>query len=1165
LTRINKLVLHGFKSFAKRTEIVFDSNYNVIIGPNGAGKSNIGDALCFVLGRASTKSLRAEKLTSFIYNGGKTKKPADKAEVSIFFDNSTKIFPSNEPEIKISRIAKQNGQSIYKINEKTVTRQQVLELMSLAKIDPDGYNIVLQGDIIKFVEMSTEERRRLIEEISGISIYEDKKQKAVNELDKVEQKLREADIILTERETYLKELKNERDQALKYNETSEAIKRNKATLVHKKIIQKGEEKKRYEEKIDEIKQKIDETNKEIYELKKDIESKKAEIAKINNEIEQKGEKEQVALHKEIEKLRIDLATSKNKIESYKNEITRVKSRKEQLNQNINDIEEKIKRLNQEKKQILSDIETNEKSIRDIENKISNFKKNNKLDNIGDFEKEIDSLDRLAEDKQKEIQNLRQEQQELLRNKDKLDMQIQVIDDKIEKVFMLEKENREQIDLLKKHKEDFKKLTLELNTLLNEDSSLSAQLANARSKLKSAEEELSRLNARNISIREATLGDIALSKILEQKNKIKGIYGTVSELGEVSSNYALALEVAAGHKLRGVVVEDDAVASQCINFLKQNKLGTATFFPLNKIKPKEKNSEIEQLKKSAGCIGLAIDLIHYDPKFKNVFSYVFENILIVDNIETARKIGIGKAKMVTIDGDVSELSGAMQGGYKEKRKLGLGFQEKELKDSISKQEHILEETTALINAIESKKASLEGRIYQLREQKANIEGEIIKLEKSLHLESGDIDLSKKEKENLKKEIENIEKEMQKIESKISNINNEFTKIKTKKQEIKDRITELRNPALIAELSAFEEKKKQLMEKSIQYSGDLKSIDTQLNTILIPEKDNILKIIKQHDKENENFNEEIKNLTESIKNFESELKDKEKKERIFMEQFKDLFTTKNKIEEKIEKLEFRIGELNESIKKNELKMNSLSLEHARVTAEFAAANKEFEIYAGVEIYQRKSEEQILKDITELEQQILTIGNVNMRALEIYENVEKEYQELLNKKDKLKLEKEDVLIMMNEIELKKKDLFMKTFEVINDKFKTTFSQLSNKGDASLVVENKEDPFAAGVMIKVRLTGDKYLDIRSLSGGEKTLTALAFIFAIQEHDPAFFYILDEVDAALDKRNSDLLSKLIRKYSEKAQYIVVSHNDELISEADTLYGVSMDEFGISKVTSLRI
>ena len=1157
--------MHGFKSFAKRTEIVFDSNYNVIIGPNGSGKSNIGDALCFVLGRASTKSLRAEKLTSFIYNGGKTKKPADKAEVSIFFDNSTKIFPSEEPEIKISRIAKQNGQSVYKINEKTVTRQQVLELMSLARLDPDGYNIVLQGDIIKFVEMSTEDRRKLIEEISGISIYEDKKQKAMNELDKVEQKLREADIILTERETYLKELKNDRDQALKYNDANDSVKRNKATLIHKKITQKEEEKKKYEERIDEVKQKIDETTKEISELKKEIESKKSEINKINNEIEQKGEKEQVALHKEIEKIRIDLATSKNRIESHKNEITRVKARKEQLQQNIDEIEEKIKRLNNEKKQVLSDSESNDKSIKEIENKITVFKKNNKLDNVADFEKEMDSLDKLAEDKQKEIQNLRQEQQELLRTKDKLDMQTQIIDDKIEKVLILEKENKDQIELLKKHKEDFKKLTLELNTLLNDDSSLSAQLASNRSRLKSAEEELSRLNARNISIREATLGDMALAKILEQKNNIKGIYGTVSELGEVSSNYALALEVAAGSKLKSVVVENDAVASQCINFLKQNKFGIATFLPLNKIKPRDRNPEIEQLKKSQGSHGLAIELINYDPKFRNVFSYVFENIIIVDNIETARKIGIGKAKMVTIEGDVTEISGAMQGGYKEKRKIGLGFQEKELKESLLKQENFINETASLISAIEAKKNSSEEKIYKLREQKANIEGEIIKLEKSLHLESGDTDLSKKEKENIKKDLEEAEKGIQKINSRISDINEEFTKIKTKKQEIKDKITELRNPTLIAELSAFEDKKKQLMEKSMQYNGDLKSIETQITTILAPEKENIMKIIKQHDKENENFTEEIKSMSDSIKSFESELKDKEKKEKIFMEQFKDLFTTRNKIQEKIEKIELKVEEANESMRKNELRMNSLSLEHARVTAEFAAANKEFEIYIGVEVYQRKSEEQILKDIAELEQQILSIGNVNMRALEIYENVEKEYHELMNKKDRLKLEKDDVLVMMNEIELKKTDLFMKTFEVVNDKFKTIFGQLSSKGDASLVVENKEDPFKGGVLIKVKLTGEKYLDIRSLSGGEKTLTALAFIFAIQEHDPAFFYILDEVDAALDKKNSDLLSKLVRKYSEKAQYIVVSHNDELISEADTLYGISMDEFGMSKVTSLRI
>ena len=227
-TRINKMVMHGFKSFAKHTEILFGGSFNCVLGPNGAGKSNVLDALCFVLGKSSSRDLRAEKSANLIYNGGKAKNPAKHGEVSIYFDNSGRIFPTEDKEVKVSRIVRQNGQSIYKINDKAMTRQQITSLLSLAKIDPEGYNIILQGDIVKFVEMHPEDRRVLIEDIAGISIYEEKKHKAMLELEKVEQHLRETELILTERSTYLKELRKDRDQALKYKDMSDRIKQNKA-------------------------------------------------------------------------------------------------------------------------------------------------------------------------------------------------------------------------------------------------------------------------------------------------------------------------------------------------------------------------------------------------------------------------------------------------------------------------------------------------------------------------------------------------------------------------------------------------------------------------------------------------------------------------------------------------------------------------------------------------------------------------------------------------------------------------------------------------------------------------------------------------------------------------------------------------------------------------
>ncbi|MEK6808205.1 MAG: AAA family ATPase, partial [Nanoarchaeota archaeon] len=269
MTKINKILMHGFKSFAKHTEIYFNSDFNCILGPNGAGKSNVLDAICFVLGKSSSKSLRAERASNLIYNGGKTKNPAKQGEVSIYFDNANKYFPLEAKEVKISRVVRQNGQSLYKINDKTMTREQILELLSASKINPDGYNIILQGDIIRFVEMHHVERRQLIEEISGISIYEEKKNKAVKELDNVDLKLKTAEIILTERAVHLKELKKDRDEALKFKEMNDKMKGNKASLIALQIERKTTDKGDVQKKIDECTKQLNQIKDKIGKLKQE--------------------------------------------------------------------------------------------------------------------------------------------------------------------------------------------------------------------------------------------------------------------------------------------------------------------------------------------------------------------------------------------------------------------------------------------------------------------------------------------------------------------------------------------------------------------------------------------------------------------------------------------------------------------------------------------------------------------------------------------------------------------------------------------------------------------------------------------------------------------------------------------------------------------------------
>ncbi|MGV8172414.1 MAG: hypothetical protein ACP5OA_07010, partial [Candidatus Woesearchaeota archaeon] len=776
--------------------------------------------------------------------------------------------------------------------------------------------------------------------------------------------------------------------------------------------------------------------------------------------------------------------------------------------------------------------------------------------------EIEQIDKESDSLQEEIQKIREEQQNMLREKDKSEMILKNIDESIENVLKLEKENREQLETLKKKKEEFKKITLELNTALSENSSIAAQRENARTRTLSRKEELMKLQAKSNTIKESVAAGVAVQRILEMRDTKRGIYGLVSTLGNVKSEYSLALEVAAGARIRSIVVEDDKVAAECIKYLKDNKLGVATFIPMNKIKSVSIKPELRNLK-SSGIKGLAIDLVSYDPKFEKVFSYVFENTLVVEDVETARKIGVGNYRMATMSGDLLETSGSMQGGFRQK--TGSGFQEKEVSDGITKLESEIADLERISSNLEQKRLDNEDLIDRLRQLKSNLDGEIIVMEKSLHLDSNDLDVSKKQKLELKKSITELDKKLDEIISKTSEKNRALAQLKIKKQQFREKINELRNPALLAELNAFEQKRTQLREDITTYRNEIKNGEAQILNVLSPEKDNIAKILKQQDKERSGFETEKDDLNKKIKEEELLLKEKEEIESKFLAQFKELFNKRHKLSDEVSKIENEAFNKQEESRRIEQKDNLVSLQNAEIRAQLAGMVEEFKQYEHVELFKDKPESEILKEIAQFEKLIQDIGAVNMRALEIYDKIDKEYKTFIEKKDKILHEREDVLMMINEIDSRKRELFMKTYEIIDHNFKVIFGALSSKGEASLELEDVNDPFNGGLLIKVRITGTRFLDIKSLSGGEKTLTAIAFIFAVQEYDPAPFYIFDEVDAALDKKNSEQLALLVKNYSKKAQYIIISHNDSVISEADTLYGVSMNEFGISKVTSLKI
>jgi chromosome segregation protein len=1148
------------------TEHVYDlcifGNHNFVANGLFVHNSNILDAICFVLGKSSSKSLRAERSSHLIYNGGKSKQPAKQAEVSIFFENSDKVFPLPEDEVKVTRIVRQSGDSIYKINGKTRTRQEVTELLGSARIDADGHNIILQGDIVRLVEMSPEERRQLVEEVAGVSVYEEKKQQAIAELERVDERLHSADITLRERGRQLDALKQEREQALKHKELTDGVKSHKATLLSLQAGRARTKLQGLEERGAEHRGRLEALNAELFRLREDIRLRKEERDRIQSEISAKSNVEQRELSRQVEGLKVRHAELKAALANAASQLQGLAKRREELAKEQEELGQSEKQLDAQRAALKDTWADLERQLAELGQRLARFKAQHGLDETGEIEQRITELDKAAEELAAELQSVNQRRVELIREKDKLDMHVQFIDTEIARMKEVEAEHRQELEQLRKNRESLKAAVLELNRLLKEDSQRALDLARLTEERRQLAEEQGKLEVSAAQAKQAMTGQMAVQKVLENRSRLGEIYGTVAELGQTESRYATALEAAAAQRIHSIIVEDDGTAGKAIKYLKSQRLGTATFLPLNKVRPVPRDARLKELADSEGVHGFAIDLITFDERFANAFSHVFGNTLVVDSIDVARRLGIGKARMVTMDGDLCEVSGVMHGGYRHKS-AGV-FKDKELAERLAKARERLLAVEGDMSAIEEARQEALGRITELRQKKATLEGDIIKAERALKLKPDELDASSYTKEELLKKQADVGEQLRALDDGLAGKNRMLADLKIEKTQLRAKLDERRSPDVLAELRMLEARRKELEEGKLRIEGELRGLDQRAG--IERDAQGIAAALKEIERDEQHFTLDRKQTAGLLKAAEADLQEKEGQLERFQVQFKELFERQKQLEQEIGGRETAALEQDAKAKQEEICLNVLSEKESNVKAELARLEAEQALYEGVPLLEG-SEEALAAELPKLEQQLAAIGLVNLRALSVYELAENEYKGLQEKRQAVETEKEDVLRLMAEIEGRKRELFMTTFTALAANFSQTFSQLTTKGaTAELELESKDDPFMGGLRIKVQLAEGKFMDIRSLSGGEKTMTALAMLFAIQEYEPASFYVMDEVDAALDKGNSEKLASLIRKYSQRAQYVMITHNDAVMTAADIVYGITMkaDE-GMSKAVSLRM
>jgi len=1157
---VSKLTLRGFKSFGKPTVIEFKKGFTAIVGPNGSGKSNLIDAICFVLGRMSTKSLRADRMTELIFNGSKASKPSSKAEVLMKFDNRGGELPVEEKDLEVSREILKDGKCDYYISAKKSTRQQIVDILSKGRINPNGHNIILQGDVMEIMGMSAEEKRKMIDEISGIAEYDAKKQKALNELEKVEHKISDAKSVCLERERYLKDLEKERDDALRFQELDTEVKKCRAENFKIKIGKAEKELAQIKEQLAEQNARKEEINKEIAANEEGAKSREQEVREIDEELEKKGEKERAKLQNEIKSVELQVATTKQNIQA-KEEFTKTSEKRafeleSQLTELTKKEEETQKELAQEEKKRAEKEEAlakEEKALLQLRKQITAGDEQlaKKLEErtraVEAITKQVHGLE-LEKEKTREFIRLKKQELLSLENRKK---------EALPQLESLEKEKTQLEGRLEELRKKNGKNGTEVEKLEGDLLKTASEIARLEAEADTKRKEAGKLQAEEQVRREYHSYHESVKEILHLRNtgKIKGIHGTISELGKASDKHAIALEVAAGNRLQNIVVENEQVAIDCINHLREQKKGKATFLPLDRLHP----PRITGAPKEA--IGLAIDLVEFEDKYLKAFEYVFTDTIIVQDINTCRQVGVGTRRMATLTGDLVEASGAMTGGYHTARPVGFAI--KEQTNQLDTLRGEIQKMEAELDAHKLRHAELK-KITERTDQEFSVGTR--ELEKFLGLKES-IDLridsfketvGEETREKIAGEIGESEKNLQSTAEKLKALDEAQQKAIAELKEAESEADANKKEEFGEELKKLETAVKEKTHELNTITLRLNTLNSQLEHLITAKIIEFRREIETLAKARTKSAEEKENLTKKIAELSATLEETKKMEGDFFQKTKERQERKRDIQKEMDKLRAAASKLYGRQRDVEKAANTLEIESARVETRLAEIQKSAKEYSleGVEI--KHSERELEEKIIKLEKELASLGNINMLALDQFDRLKEDYEELKKKMDKLIGEKQAVLNFMAEVEKSKKDTFMQTFLEISGHFEETFKKLSPGGSAHLLLENPEDPFAGGLEIQAKPKGKELQNMTALSGGEKTLTALAYIFAMQQVRPAPFYVLDEVDAALDKVNSEALGNMIAELAKNktAQFIVISHNDAVYSKADTLYGVTMSENG---------
>ena len=1177
---LKNIEVQGFKSFAQKINFEFHNGITGIVGPNGSGKSNVGDAVRWVLGEQSAKQLRGGNMQDVIFSGTELRKPLSFASVAITLDNSDHKLPVDFEEVTVTRRLYRSGESEYRINGSSCRLKDINEMFYDTGIGKEGYSIIGQGQIDKILSGKPEERRELFDEAAGIVKFKRRKNTTLKKLEEEQQNLVRVTDILSELTKQLEPLERQSETAKIYLAKRENLKEldiNMFLLEYEhtgNLIRELEEKTRIaENQLKEAQNAHSRTKDEYERLEKILEELNERMEALREESRDRAIRKQ-QLSGEINVLHEQILAGEQNDSHYRSRLLAVQEDTEKKSADQEALEEQK-----------ADLQAN---LREIDRKLADEQK--KMDNI---QSSIEECTQAVEDGKNEIieilnsrANTKGKAQRFDAMKEQLDIRKAGISQRILSLKTQEEEQQSAIDQAQKEydtitkaiqetREEGSRLTKEIHAI---QETLKQQNTQLEKKQTSYHREASRLESlRNITERYDGYGN-SIRRVMEQKNHVPGIRGVVADIIHVEKNYEIAIETALGGSIQNIVTDNEQTAKQMIEFLKKNRYGRATFLPLNSISSRGEFNQRGALNEP-GAIGLASGLVTAEKEYDGLIGYLLGRVLVVDHIDHA--IAIARKyrhsiRMVTLEGESLSPGGSMTGGaFKNNSNLlGRRREIEELEKTVARLKTELQKSETEVAAAKEKRTTLYAKVEEIQQELQN--DYVVQNTAKMNL-----DQVKSRQNATRENSEGIYAERKKLEEQVHEIEENEESIKMEletSQQLEDELTrqmessqkwlekereteaaEVRkNENIHLSFAALEQKKDFIEENFVRIREEMGKFQEELATLNASKGENHGEI-EQKEAQITEIRQTIENSKELFEEINKEIEESQKKREELNQKHKAFLKKREDLAAhmaELDKESFRLTSKKEGYEEALEKQINYMWEEYELTYNHALEIRDESLTDPAEMRRR---------IQELKTEIRKLGSVNVNAIEDFKNLSERYEFMKTQHDDLVEAEATLKKIIEELDEAMRKQFTEQFAKISQEFNQVFKQLFGGGKGTLELMDDEDVLEAGIRIIAQPPGKKLQNMMQLSGGEKALTAISLLFAIQNLKPSPFCLLDEIEAALDDSNVTRFAQYLHKLTKNTQFIVITHRRGTMTAADRLYGITMQEKGVSTLVSVDL